>query len=73
MLSKFALFINIKYNILAVRKACYFNIKTKMFDFEPRLANSLREPANQNACLKYFVFMLRWPAFLTASIVPYTI
>ena len=32
------------------------------------LSGSIREPANQNACLKV-VFMLRWPVFLMATIV----
>ena len=50
--------------ILAVKEASHLNIKTKL------LANTLREysvAANQNACLKVAV-MLRWPAFLMASI-----
>ena len=52
--------------ILAVRKASHVNIKTKMFDIEANvligwLANSLREPNNQNACLKieHFCFYVK--------------
>ena len=44
------------------------NIKTKMFEFEERvligwLANTVREPANQDAYIRvqHFCFMLRLP------------
>ena len=56
-------------------KASKLNIKTKMFDSEARvligwLSQNIRQPANQNTCLKvnHFCFMSRLPAFLTASI-----
>ena len=61
--------------ILAVRKTGHLNIKTKMFDFEARvLIGSLRVFASQPMRTRAsksnnFVFMSRWPAFLTASIV----
>ena len=54
------------HNILAVRKAGKFYKKTKMFDVEARvligwLSNTLREPANQNAChkVKHFCFYVK--------------
>ena len=63
-------------NILAVRKKGNLNIKTKMFDFEVRvligwLANTLDSQPIRTRTSKsnIFVFMLRWPIFLTASIV----
>ena len=56
--------------ILAVRKASHVNIKTKMFDIEANvligwLANNLREPGNQNACLKikHFCFYVKVACF----------
>ena len=61
---------------LAVRKVGHLNIKTKMFDFEARvligcLANTLAsQPIRTRASMSnIFVFMLRWPIFLTANIV----
>ena len=41
--------------------AGYLSVKTKMSDFEARvligwLANTLRQPANQNTCLKVKMF-----------------
>ena len=47
------------------------DIKTKAFDFEARLligwlATNLKEPASKS---NIFVFMLRWHAFPTVSIV----
>ena len=65
------------YTILAVRKAGHFDIKTKIFDFEMRgligWRSQTRVFASQpiRTCASksnIFVFMLRWPAFLTASI-----
>ena len=65
-----------KYSIiLAVRKVGHLNIKTKLFDFEARvligwLANILASQPIRTRASKsnIFVFMLRWPTFLTASI-----
>ena len=59
--------------ILAVRKAGYLNIKTKMFDFEAHIGCLARVFASQPirtraSKSKIFVFMLSWPAFLTTSI-----
>ena len=63
-------------SILAVRKVGHLIIKTKMFDFEARvligwLANTLAsQPIRTHASMSNtFIFMLRWPTFLTASIV----
>ena len=63
-------------SILAVRKVGHLNIKTKMFDFEARvligwLANTLAsQPIRTHASMSNtFIFMLRWPIFLTASTV----
>ena len=60
---------------LAVRHAGHLNIKTKMFHFKARvligwLANILAsQPIKTRASkLNVFVFMLRLPASLTASI-----
>ena len=63
-----------KINILAVRKVGHLNIKTKMFDFETRiligwLARVFSQPIRTRASKSnIFVFMLRWPTFVTASI-----
>ena len=61
---------------LAVRKIGHLNIKTNMFNFEARvmigcLANTLdSQPIRMRASMSnIFVFMLRRPIFLTASIV----
>ena len=61
--------------ILAVRKAGYLNIKTKMFDIEARVLVGWQATVfasqlirTRGSKLNIFIFMLRWPAFLTAII-----
>ena len=62
--------------MLAVRKVGRLNIKTKMLSFEAsvligwlaRLV-SIHMLANQNVRFKVKRFCLRWPTFLTASII----
>ena len=70
--------VNILYTILAVRKVGHLNIKINVFDFEACvliswLENTLaNEPIRTRASMSnIFVFMLRWPIFLTASISMY--
>ena len=66
--------------MLAVRKVGRLNIKTKMLSFKAsvligwlaRLV-SIHMLANQNVRLKVKRFCLRWPTFLTASIVYTTV
>ena len=70
----FYVYNNIIYPILAVRKVGHLNIKINVFDFEARvligwLENTLvNEPTRTRASMSN-IFMLRWPIFLTASIV----
>ena len=66
--------------ILVVRKVGHLDIKTKMSDFQASvligwLTNTLAsQPTRTRTCgsiseSNIFVFILRWPTFLTASIV----
>ena len=64
------------YNILAIRKASHLNIKTKTFNFAACVLIGwlarvfARQPIKTLASKpNSFTFMLRWPAFITASIV----
>ena len=70
------LYIFLSVTILTVRKVGHLNIKTKMFDFVACvmigwLANTLASQQIKTRASKTnrFVFMLRWPTFLTASII----
>ena len=65
----------VSWTILAVRKVGHLNIKTIMFNFEAHIlicwlervfaSQPIRTRASKS---NIFVFMLRWPTFLTASI-----
>ena len=50
---------------LVAKTAGHLNIKTKMAS--EILSDNIHYAANHNACIKV-VFMLRWPAFPTASL-----
>ena len=73
-MSTYMCFIILSITILAVRKVGHLNIKSKMFNTEARaligwLARVFTsQPIRTHASkLTIFIFMLRWPTFLTAS------